>query len=174
MKDQEQYDVYRLSRKLRDIFSYDKSPTIKSYIGVSSQNLGSKDSNFLFGGSDGSYGVITYYNFTAVNNHEPENRARLVKRLLKHYTKALALDPQNALIHYNKALAHYSFSEFDKAIIHYDIAISINYTGSWKFNAALQKYRHKKYAPAMESNNRKCHKCHEKYDIVVEATVNLC
>ena len=83
LQNQGQYDINRLTKKLRILFPFDQSETIRSYVGVSSENLFRGGSNFLFGGTDGSYGVITYYNFTAEINNELSDRSRLVKRLLK-------------------------------------------------------------------------------------------
>lgn len=78
-----QYRVPPLVEKLRDAFPFDKSETIKSYIGVTSKDLYCENCNFLFGSTVGSYGVISYYQYTAELNREKPNRPRLVKRLLR-------------------------------------------------------------------------------------------
>ncbi|MEA1933552.1 MAG: tetratricopeptide repeat protein [Thermodesulfobacteriota bacterium] len=78
-----QYRVTPLVVKLRDAFPFDRSETVKSYIGVTSKDLYCENCNFLFGSTAGSYGVISYYQYTAELNREKPNRPRLVKRLLK-------------------------------------------------------------------------------------------
>ncbi len=83
MDNQGQFYIKSFAEKLRHAFPFDRSETIKSYIAVTSEDLGCEDCNFICGGTDGSYGVISYYRFTAHFNNEQPNRLRLVKRLLK-------------------------------------------------------------------------------------------
>ncbi|MFH2047699.1 MAG: tetratricopeptide repeat protein [Pseudomonadota bacterium] len=78
-----QYNPELITEEMRNIFPFNKSKTIMAYIGVTSQDLYCETCNFLFGHTDGSYGVISYAGFASVNTNEKQNRPRLINRLLK-------------------------------------------------------------------------------------------
>lgn len=78
-----QYFTPRLAKELKKTFPFDRSETVRGYLGVTSEVLYNHDCNFCFGSTDGAYGVISYYRFTASANDQSQNRPRLIKRLLK-------------------------------------------------------------------------------------------
>ena len=83
LHEQGQYSITRLSQELRSSVPFDTGKNIKVILGVTEKDLFSGNSNFLYGGTEGGYGVISYYRFTAATNQEQQNRPRLVSRLLK-------------------------------------------------------------------------------------------
>jgi len=78
-----QYDSNRIAEEMRRIFPFGKSRSLKAYIGVTSMDLYCENCNFLYGSTNGSYGVISYSGFAAINTQEKQNRPRLIRRLLK-------------------------------------------------------------------------------------------
>lgn len=78
-----QYNFTRLVEELHDVFPFDKSRTIKSYIGVTPKDIHSEKSSSQYGISIGSYGMISYFHFAGRRNRERPNRPRLIDRLLK-------------------------------------------------------------------------------------------
>lgn len=92
--DEGQYEIQRLTEEMRGIVSYDESNMTKIVLGVSEKDLFMGEGNFLYGGTDAAYGVISYYRFSAAFNHEGQNRPRLISRLLKQAlsTANFALD----------------------------------------------------------------------------------
>jgi len=78
-----QYDFTRLVKELHDVFPFDQSRTVKSYIGVTPKDIHSEKSSSQYGISIGSYGMISYFHFTGRRNRERPNRPRLIDRLLK-------------------------------------------------------------------------------------------
>lgn len=83
MGNQGQYRISRINQNIRLAFPFEKRPKVKGYIGVTEKDVYRKGSNYLFGGTKGGYGVISYYRFTAEFNGENDNRPRLVARLLR-------------------------------------------------------------------------------------------
>ncbi len=78
-----QYFVSSLTKNIRQVFPFGSNKQIYSYIGITSEDIGCKDCNFMYGGSSGIYAAISYYRFRAKFNGEADNRPRLLKRLLK-------------------------------------------------------------------------------------------
>jgi tetratricopeptide (TPR) repeat protein len=78
-----QYFVSTLTQNIHQAFPFGSNEQIHSYIGVTSEDIGCKDCNFMYGETIGIYGAISYYRFRAKFNGEADNRPRLLKRLLK-------------------------------------------------------------------------------------------
>ncbi len=55
------------------------------------------------------------------------------------YEKALKINPDNGLCHYNKALAHYALGQFKLAKQHVDTARDVGYKGSDRFRQAVYR-----------------------------------
>ncbi len=81
--DSGQYNITRLAEDMRRAFPVDSRETVKAYLGVTPVDLYMSCCNSLFGGSDGIYGVISYYQFTAARNGAKQCRPLVVARLLK-------------------------------------------------------------------------------------------
>ncbi|MFH1215178.1 MAG: tetratricopeptide repeat protein [Pseudomonadota bacterium] len=78
-----QYDIERLSDDMRRAIPFDRNEKTKVYVGVTEKDLFRGKGNFLFGGTTGAYGIISYYRYTAAINGEKQSRQRLISRLLK-------------------------------------------------------------------------------------------
>ncbi len=83
MGDSGQYNITRLAGEIRRAFPVDSRETVKAYLGVTPVDLYMSCCNALFGGSDGIYGVISYYQFTAAHNGAKQCRPLVVARTLK-------------------------------------------------------------------------------------------
>lgn len=83
LKGRGQYYVATLTKEIRQIFPFIQDGQIQSYIGITSEDIGCDDCNYMYGGTVGIYSAISYYRFTAKFNREADNRPRLLKRLLK-------------------------------------------------------------------------------------------
>ncbi len=81
--DKGQHSTKSLTDILRTNYSFNTRDDIKAYIGVTEKSLHSGGANFCFGATDGAYGVISSYEFSAAVTGEQENRPRVVTRLLK-------------------------------------------------------------------------------------------
>ena len=87
-RNQKQYYYDPLADILENRFQVEKTrlgSIKKAYIGVTSAALGCPTCNFLFGSAStgAGYGVVSYAQFTALNNGENQNRERLLDRTLK-------------------------------------------------------------------------------------------
>ena len=79
-----QYSIRRISTEMRQKYPFDLRNDIHAYIGVTEQNLLTDGkANICYGGTDGAYGIISYFGFSAAVTGETPNRPRLVDRLLK-------------------------------------------------------------------------------------------
>ncbi len=78
-----QYDAERLLSNLEKTFKVKRGSNIKGYLGITEEDIFTKDFNFLFGWAHKGYGVMSYHRFRAEFNDEPPNRARLLKRAAK-------------------------------------------------------------------------------------------
>jgi tetratricopeptide (TPR) repeat protein len=81
--DSGQYNITRLAGEIRRAFPVDSREIVKAYLGVTPVDLYMDCCNTLFGGSDGIYGVISYYQFTAAHNGGKQCRPLVVARILK-------------------------------------------------------------------------------------------
>lgn len=114
MGDKGQYHVTSAFVKLRLAFPLEEN---KAYIGVTSKDLYSENSNYNFGSGlfGGSYGIISYHRFRADYNKENQNRPRLVKRLLKQ-----ALSTSNFLLGFPRCDTLYCARAYPKSLAEHD------------------------------------------------------
>ena len=78
-----QYDVNRLLDKIKSQYPLDPKSKIKGVLGVTAADIFNCNNNFLFGSARKGYGAFSYHRFTALFNHAPPNRPKLVDRTFK-------------------------------------------------------------------------------------------
>lgn len=78
-----QFDASRLNSELQVLYDMTAKPEIKGYLGITEEDIFSKDFNFLFGWARKRYGVVSYHRFRASFTGEPPDRSRLRERTVK-------------------------------------------------------------------------------------------
>ena len=78
-----QYNIARLRGELKREYPLKDNTPVKGYLAVTGEDIYEGSSNYRFGGALPGYAVVSYNRFTALFNHEDQNRPRLIKRALK-------------------------------------------------------------------------------------------
>ncbi|MFZ0931019.1 MAG: tetratricopeptide repeat protein, partial [Syntrophobacteraceae bacterium] len=113
--DSGQYNITRLAKEIRRAFPVDGRQTVKAYLGVTPVDLYMSGSNFLYGGSDGIYGVISYCQFTAAHNGGKQCRPLVVSRILKQ-----ALSTSNLIFDIPRCNNPYCARSFPSTLAEHD------------------------------------------------------
>ncbi len=113
--DSGQYNITRLAEEIRRAFPVDGRQTVKAYLGVTPVDLYMSGSNFLYGGSDGIYGAISYCQFTAAHNGAKQCRPLVVSRILKQ-----ALSTSNLIFDIPRCNNPYCARSFPSTLAEHD------------------------------------------------------
>ena len=60
------------------------------------------------------------------------------EKAIEQYETGLTISPDYTLIHYNKALAHFSLKEYTEAFKHYNRAVELGYPENPRFRNAIE------------------------------------
>ncbi len=113
--DSGQYNINRLAEGIKRTFPIDGRETVKAYLGITPVDLYMSCCNFLYGGSDGIRGVISYYQFTAEHNGTKQCRPLVVARILKQ-----ALSTSNLIFDIPRCNNPYCARSFPSTLAEHD------------------------------------------------------